>query len=136
MAAALWLLGRLAMWASGSLPAPVVALADLAFVPLLGAKIATQLLKRPKPQNMMFLALLVLIWLANLYTHLEFLGLTDTAAQGLRAGLFALVAMIAVLGGRVTPAFTRNAMLREGRETGLPVSHRWLELGGSGLAIA
>lgn len=136
MAASLWLLGRLAMWASGSLPAPVVALADLAFVPLLAAKIATQLLKRPKPQNMMFLALLVLIWLANLYTHLEFLGLTDTAAQGLRAGLFALVAMIAVLGGRVTPAFTRNAMLREGRETGLPISHRWLELAGSGLAIA
>lgn len=136
-ASALWLAGRIAVWYSGALPAPVVMLADLAFLPLLAAKIATQLVKRPKPQNVMFLGLISIIWAANLMVHLEWMGVTDdTAAEGLRGGLYGLCAMIAVLGGRVTPAFTRNAMQREGREEGLPASHRFLELPGVALAIA
>lgn len=136
LAAGIWLAGRVAMWFSGSLPPPAVALIDLTFLPLLGAKIATQLLKRPKPQNMMFLGLLAIVWLSNLDTHLEFIGWTETAGTGLRAGLFGLVAMIAVLGGRVTPAFTRNAMQRDGRLTGQPRSHVWLDVPGIALAIA
>lgn len=136
LAAGLWLLGRVAMWHSGILPALSVALLDLAFLPLLGAKIATQLIQRPKPQNLMFLGLLTIVWLANLATHLGFMGLADTAESGLRAGLFGLVAMIAVLGGRVTPAFTRNAMQRDGLFKGQPVSHKTLDLPGIGLAIA
>ncbi|MDZ4134545.1 MAG: NnrS family protein [Paracoccaceae bacterium] len=137
IAAGVWLSGRLAMWWSGTLPAGVVALADLAFLPILGAKIATQLIKRPKPQNMMFLVLLAIIWGADLTVHLEWMGLAEnTATAGLRAGLYGLCAMIAVLGGRVTPAFTRNAMLRAGQEAGLPVSHKILDLPGVALAIA
>lgn len=123
LAFGLWLLGRLAMWSGGSLPAGVVALADLAFVPLLAAKILTQLLQRPKPQNMVFLAVLAVYWLANLTCHLEWLGLPGGDVWvGLRAGLVALAAMIVVLGGRVTPGFTRNAMVQSGRETGLPAN--------------
>ena len=38
IAAAIWLLGRLAMWFSGALPPLLVAAADLAFLPLLGAQ--------------------------------------------------------------------------------------------------
>lgn len=115
VAAGLWLAGRLAMWFSGALPPGLVAAFDLSFVPILGLKIATQLIKRPKPQNLMFLLILTLLWLGNLTVHLEWSGVTqDSAATGLRAGLFALCAMIVVLGGRITPAFTRNAMKREG----------------------
>ncbi|SFL76705.1 NnrS family protein [Shimia aestuarii] len=115
VAAGLWLAGRLAMWGLGALPPGLVAALDLAFVPILGLKIATQLIKRPKPQNMMFLLILTLLWLGNLMVHLEWSGVTGaTADAGLRAGLFALCAMIVVLGGRITPAFTRNAMKREG----------------------
>ena len=44
--------------------------------------------------------------------------------------------MIAVLGGRVTPAFTRNALLREGRPDRLPVEHRRRDAAGIILAIA
>ncbi|MEP5009351.1 NnrS family protein, partial [Roseobacter sp.] len=115
VAAGLWLAGRLAIWFSGALSPEWVAALDLAFVPILSLKIATQLIKRPKPQNMMFLLILTLIWLGNLLVHLEWVGITtDTAHNGLRAGLFALCAMVVVLGGRITPAFTRNAMKREG----------------------
>src|SRR5690606_23749935 len=62
----LWLAGRVAVALSGTVSPGWVALADLAFVPLLAAKIATQLIRRPKPQNLMFLALLALIWGSNL----------------------------------------------------------------------
>ena len=135
-AALVWLVGRGAVWYSAALPAWLVMVADLAFVPLLMLKIAAQLAKRPKPQNVMFLGLLAIIWASNLMVHLEWMGiLDDGAAPGLRAGLYGYCAMIAVLGGRVTPAFTRNAMIREGYETGLPVSYRPLELLGVALAI-
>lgn len=119
--AGLWLAGRLAIWYSGSLSPELVALADLAFVPVLALKVLTQLVKRPKPQQLIFLVMLTLFWTANLLVHLEWMGLTsDTLWSGLRAGLLTLCAMIMVLGGRVTPGFTRNAMVQSGRETGLP----------------
>ncbi|MGL4525867.1 MAG: NnrS family protein, partial [Aestuariivirga sp.] len=109
VAVAIWLAGRIAMWLSASIAPPIVMAIDLAFLPLLAAKIATQLAKRPKPQNVMFLGLLTIVWSANLMVHLEWAGFTeDTASTGLRAGLYSLCAMIAVLGGRITPAFTRN----------------------------
>ncbi|MCF8510394.1 MAG: NnrS family protein [Rhodobacteraceae bacterium] len=119
--AGLWLMGRVAVWQSAQLPAGLVALIDLAFVPVLAAKLLGQLLKRPKPQQMILLAMLGLFWSGNLMTHLEWIGLTaDTLWAGLRVGLFSLGALIMVLGGRVTPGFTRNAMVQSGRETGLP----------------
>lgn len=126
--AAIWLAGRMAMLFSGSLPPVAVAAIDLAFLPVLAAKIATQLLQRPKPQNMVFLGFITLVWSANLLVHLEWMGTTtDTATNGLDAGLYALCAMIAVVGGRVTPAFTRNAMLRVGQESNLPDSRKYVE---------
>jgi uncharacterized protein involved in response to NO len=133
--AALWLAGRLAVWWSGGLNPALVALLDLAFLPVLGAKIALQLFRRPKPQNLMFLGLIALLWYGNLLVHLDWTGLWPGAAgPGLRTGLMTVAATIAVIGGRVIPAFTRNAMLREGRETGLPVSRRPAE--GAGIAAA
>lgn len=135
LVAGLWLAGRVAVWFSGALPPALVALVDLAFVPVLAAKILTQLLQRPKPQNMMFLLLLTLVWLSNLVVHLEWMGLARTEYQGLRGGLLAICAMIAVLGGRVTPAFTRNALIRAGHEDGLPVTRKPFEVAGIALPI-
>ncbi len=119
--AGLWLAGRLAVWSSGSLPPGLVAIADLAFIPVLILKILIQLIKRPKPQQLIFVVMLSLFWVSNLMVHLEWLGWTsDTLWSGLRAGLLTLSAMIIVLGGRVTPGFTRNAMVQSGRESHLP----------------
>ncbi|MCI5097244.1 MAG: NnrS family protein [Rhodobacteraceae bacterium] len=129
LAAGLWLLGRLAVWYSAAIPPIWVAVLDMAFVPFLAAKILSQLLKRPKPQNMMFLVFLVLLWVANGMVHLEWTGVTeDTAANGLRAGLLVLCGLIAILGGRITPAFTRNAMKRAGvAESAWPRSSQVIE---------
>lgn len=111
--AGVWLLGRVAVWYSGVLPAGMVAILDLAFLPILIAKIAAQLAKRPKPQNVMFVIFLSIVWIGNLLVHLEWMGVTqDTLETGMRAGLLGLCSMIAILGGRVTPGFTKNAMKR------------------------
>lgn len=118
---ALWLAGRVALWASGLLPAWAVALADLSFGPVLALQIAAVLLRRPKAPQLIFLLMLALFWGANLLCHLEWMGLPGgDAALGIRAGLIGLAAMIVILGGRVTPGFTRNAMVAAGREQGLP----------------
>ncbi|WP_374643600.1 NnrS family protein [Tabrizicola sp.] len=131
--AGLWLAGRVAVLASGSLPPVLVAVADLAFVPVLAAKLLAQLLKRPKPQQLIILAILTVYWIANLLVHLEWMGLTsDTVWSGLRGGLLTLAAMIMVLGGRVTPGFTRNAMVQSGREDRLP----WNPMPLAGFSIA
>lgn len=135
LVAGLWLVGRLAVWLSGSLPMALVAVVDLAFLPVLAVQVLGQLRRNPKPQNMMVLLLLALVWTGNLLVHVEWLGLAGTEAQGLRGGLMAVCAMIAVLGGRVIPAFTRNAMLRAGIADRLPVSRAGLDKAGIALAI-
>lgn len=134
-AAATWLAGRLALGLSGSLPPLVVAAVDLAFLPILAAKILSQLLQRPKPQNLMFLGILALVWLGNLMVHLDWAGLGGDATTGLRLGLYATCALIAILGGRVTPGFTRNAMQRAGREEGLPRDRKPLVLAAAVLPL-
>lgn len=131
--AGVWLAGRAAMWVSASLPAGLVAVADLAFLPLLAANLARMILRRPKARQAIFLALLALLWGADLMTHLEWAGWTgDMVWSGLRMGLFTLVALIVILGGRVTPGFTRNAMVQSGRTEGLPTDRMPL----AGVAIA
>ncbi len=137
MVATIWMLGRVAVWYSGALPAGAVAAVDLAFLPVLMLKILMQLMKRPKPQNMMFLLFLGLAWSGNLLVHLEWMGVSDDSVEtGLRLGLVVLCALISVLGGRVTPAFTRNAMKRAGLgEQNWPVSLPWQERMSLGLAL-
>lgn len=134
--AALWLAGRLAVWFSGGLDPWLVAALDLGFLPLLALKIGLQLFRRPKPQNVMFLGLIALLWTGNLLVHLDWTGVAPgLAGRGLRMGLMTVAATIAIIGGRVIPAFTRNAMLRDGRETGLPESRIWAERAGIASAV-
>jgi len=85
----------------------------------------------------MLLGLLALIWSGNLLVHLEWTGVVaDGAARGLRVGLLGVAATIAVIGGRVAPAFTRNAMTCAGVETNLPATPAWLAAAGVATAIA
>ena len=134
--AGLWLAGRLAVWWSGGLDPVLVAALDLAFLPMLGGKIALQLARRPKPQNMVLLLLIAMIWTGNLMVHLDWTGIwPGAAASGLRLGLLTIAATIAIIGGRVIPAFTRNALRQAGRETDLPQSHRKAEVAGIASAI-
>ncbi len=126
--ALLWLAGRAVVWLAPALPAGLVAAVDLAFLPVLIVMLAVRLVRRPKPQNVMFVLFLGLLWGADLAVQLEWMGLGSSAENGFRAGILTLSVMIAVIGGRVTPAFTRNAMKRAGVMQGWPRSRPWLDL--------
>ncbi len=121
----IWLAGRVVLWASAVIPAPVVALVDLAFIPSLAAVIGRSLiaaLAKTGPRNLVFLALLALFWTANLFTHLDALGLyPGIALSGIHLGIDVMLLAIAIVGGRIVPAFTTNALRKSGA-TALPRS--------------
>lgn len=111
--ALLWLAGRLASWAGGM--APVVAAAlDLAFLPALAIAIAPALQGAAR-RNLVFLPLLGAFFLANLAVHLDALDiLPGLGSVALLGALDLFVLAIALVGGRIVPAFTANALKAKG----------------------
>lgn len=133
---ALWLAGRLAVWFSAWLDPVLVMVIDLAFLPPLMVRIGLNLRRRPQPHNVILIALLTLILAGNFMVHLEWTGMTtDTAGAGLRLGLLTIAALIAIIGGRVIPGFTKNALVRRGMTGNLPVNHGALSKGGIASAV-
>lgn len=123
-----WMLGRLAVWFSGSVDPVIVAVTDLAFIPVLGTAIIGRLARKSQVRNLIFLFLLCALFVGNLLMHLDWIGWAGGNAEaGIRIGVFASATMICIVGGRVVPAFTRNALNRAGYGGPLPQSHVWLE---------
>lgn len=106
---ALWCAGRGAILFSQALPTLVAPAIDLAFSVVLGLLILREIIAGRNWRNIIVLALLTVFTLANAVFHYEALS-GDYAAQGLglRLGLATAVMMIAVIGGRIIPSFTRN----------------------------
>ena len=121
MLAGLWLMGRVAVAISGSVPAVLVAFADLAFQAVFALLIAREIAAGKNWRNLIVLAMLGVFILGNALFHWE-AAKGDYAAQGygLRLGLGAGIMMIAVIGGRIVPSFTRNWLVKR-RSTALPV---------------
>lgn len=119
--AGLWLAGRLAVGVSGGLPPELVAAVDLTFPAVFALVIGREIVAGKNWRNLVVLALLSVFLLANALFHWE-AARGDYAAQGhgLRLGLGAGVIMIAVIGGRVVPSFTRNWLVKR-RSQSLPV---------------
>ncbi|WP_297541096.1 NnrS family protein [Roseovarius sp.] len=113
--AALWLIGRGAVMLSAGMPPLAVALMDLAMPVGLGAVILREIVAGRNWRNLIVLAMLAVFALGNALFHWE-AARGDYAAQGhgLRLGLAAVVMMIAVIGGRIVPSFTRNWLARRG----------------------
>lgn len=125
---AIWLSGRIAIWFSAWIDPLVVAAIDLAFIPVLSTAILGRLTQKSQLRNAVFLLLLSTLFAGNLMMHLDWIGWTnDLAETGVRLGIFTSAAMIAIIGGRVVPAFTRNALNRDGYAGALPRSFSWLD---------
>ncbi|WP_417526149.1 NnrS family protein [Marinovum sp.] len=111
----LWALGRIAVLFSAHLPQGVAVTLDLAFPVVLGAVILREIMAGKNWRNLLVLGLLALFTLANALFHLEAArGGAPAQGLGLRLGLATAVMMIAVIGGRIIPSFTRNWLAREG----------------------
>ena len=106
---AIWLAGRLASSAGSVIPA-VAAIIDVAFLPALALAITPALRAAPR-RNLVFLPVLGTLALANLVTQLDGLDvLPGAGSRALRVALDLLVLLIALIGGRIVPAFTASAL--------------------------
>lgn len=107
--AGLWIAGRLAPFLP--LPGAAVAALDLAFFPALAAGLAVPLWRSRNARNYVFVPLLLAMTAANALVHAQALGLAEeTARVGLLFGVYVILLMIAVVGGRVIPFFTERAL--------------------------
>lgn len=112
---ALWLLGRLSVAVSASSTPVVVALADLAFPVTLAAMIGREIVAGRNWRNLLVFGLLGAMIAGNAVFHWEAAnGPYASQGYGLRIGLGAALMMIAVIGGRIIPSFTRNWLVRRG----------------------
>lgn len=118
---AFWLAGRLAIAISLMLPWGVTAAIDLGFPILLAGVILREIVASQSWKHLLVLGLLASFTIANAVFHLD-AAQGNIAAQGpgLRLGLGTAVMMIAVIGGRIVPAFTRNWLVKQG-QTARPV---------------
>lgn len=113
----IWALGRFAMLANAFLPLPLVAFLDLLFLPTLFALTGPAIFRAGNRRNFGFPILLLLLWTGNLITHLQFLGFSLGAPRlGFLLSIDCILLMVAIIGGRVVPAFTRNSF----RKAGIP----------------
>jgi uncharacterized protein involved in response to NO len=125
--ALLWILGRLAYWFSAWLPLELVAVVDLAFLPALVAVLLPGWLARNAWRHIVFVGFLGLLFFSNLLIHLDSLGVTwADPGQGLRLAIATVVLLIALIGGRIVPSFTLNALRRQGAAASLRV-WPWLD---------
>lgn len=122
MLAGLWLVGRVAVAVSAGLPDVLVAMADLAFPVVFAFLIAREILAGKNWRNLIVLAMLGVFILGNALFHWEAAqGAYAAQGYGLRLGLGAGILMIAVIGGRVVPSFTRNWLVKR-RSRALPAA--------------
>jgi uncharacterized protein involved in response to NO len=118
---AMWAAGRAAMATSAIVGVEPAAIIDLAFPLLFMTAVAREILTGRNWRNVPALAALALLLLGNGLTHLEFLQIAQTGSLGNRLGLAVLICLIALVGGRIIPSFTRNRLVKQ-RHARLPAT--------------
>lgn len=108
MLAALWVAGRVAVLISGVIGPLAAAFIDLSFPAILIAVIARELIVGRNWRNLPMIVALSLLLCGSTLVHLEAIGVLHTAPLGNRLGLATVLMLIALVGGRIVPSFTRN----------------------------
>ncbi len=110
----LWVAGRVIGLAS-NLSGPIIGAAiDLSFLAALLAAITREIVAGRNWRNLPMVAALTLLLTANALMQAQAIGLAETATSGVRLGLAVLLIMIALVGGRIIPSFTRNWLAKRG----------------------
>jgi uncharacterized protein involved in response to NO len=105
----LWLLARVLMQTG---PANAAAVIDTLFLPALGIAVAIPILRSRNQRNYKVLVILAVLTLANIAYHLASLGFVPSGFSrvSMTAALDVIAILIAIVGGRVVPAFIGNAV--------------------------
>jgi uncharacterized protein involved in response to NO len=134
----LWLTGRLAVAVSVVLGAWPAAAIDLAFLAALLFVVAREIVAGKNWRNLPMLAAIGALLVANGLMHAEALDLGAFAATGWRLAISIATILIALIGGRIVPSFTRNWLAKRPGET-MPVPFGRLDqvtLGATVVALA
>lgn len=110
---AVWLAARVLPVISESVPIPgeLIALVDIAFLPLVALSIAIPIIRSGNHRNLVFIVILLAMTAANSLVHLQLLGITEaTLPLGMQLGLNLIVMVMAIMGGRVIPFFSERAL--------------------------
>jgi len=113
-----WVLGRIAIAFSGFFGwLPVMAL-DCAFILMVEAAIAREIIAGKNWRNLKVLAILSLLLASNIAFHLE-AHYTGSVAYAERIGVAVVLILVVVIGGRIVPSFTHN-WLTKTRDNRMP----------------
>jgi uncharacterized protein involved in response to NO len=105
--AGLWVVGRVACAVSGVIGAPMAMALDLLFFLALPAVLAREVIAGRNWRNLPVVAATLVVAVANALVHLEPVAGIDSGT-GLRLAIGAFAFLIALVGGRIVPSFTRN----------------------------
>lgn len=112
---ALWASGRVALAAAGAVPVWLVAVVDFAFLPAVAIAVLWTIWGAGQYRNYAIVGVVATLAVANGAMHADALGFAPGSARlGLRFAVDLVVVLILVVGGRITPAFTQNALRRRG----------------------
>ena len=118
----LWILARVLL-VSG--PSALAVILDVAFLPMIAIAVAIPILRSRNKRNYKIIGVLVAVSLLHVVFHMAIGGQLPSWLS--RASLFAsidlVVILFALVGGRVIPAFTRNAVAGSD-----PRHENWLEV--------
>ena len=120
------LIGLFALWAAGRVlmlvaaETPLAAIIDVSFLVALAIIIAREVIAGRNMRNLAVCVLVLLLASANALTHLGLLN-PDLGALGMRIAIGVVAMLVALIGGRITPSFTRNWMAKQ-KLTPEPVS--------------
>ena len=109
---ALWLAGRVCVTLSAQTGWLAAAAVDAGFLVLLIAAATREIVAGKNWRNLRIIGMVTLLLAGNVAFHVE-AHLRGHAEYGTRIGIAAIVLLLALIGGRVIPSFTRNWLARE-----------------------
>jgi uncharacterized protein involved in response to NO len=124
--AVLWLLARLAFAGANVLPLWLLTLSELSFLPALVLLLAPPLM-RARNRNTSLLAVLGALWISDAVFLIALWRHEPTlAVRALHVAIDVILTLVTVIGGRIVPSFTSNALRQRGKRSDI-VGHPWLE---------
>ena len=122
--AGIWLAGRAAMLFGAYLGNWLAGGIDLSFLAIFFAFIMREILIGKNWRNLPVAAVLFVFLAANLTMHLDNAGVLESDGAGWRLGIMTIIMLMSLIGGRITPSFTRNWLAKSGMEA-RPAGFGW-----------
>jgi uncharacterized protein involved in response to NO len=123
-----WLAGRIGFWCLAGLPPALVAVLDLSFWVFMVGYVVRVLVLSRNQRNLPIAGVLLLMGTGNAFMHWGFIsGNPQLLNIGQNWGLDLIMLLMAIIGGRIIPAFSRNWLIQRGHEGRVVRQYNWLE---------